>query len=456
MKNHTDENLLRRLFAYFVGQIASVLLTTGKSAALTFRRKKVTISLVAISLVVLSALSIAETTVLGDAVYSTTSADEMTPPKVRSLPFDGAKMLQAIFGSMDDKLRSVAGSTALMGFRDLFLIAGLSVMMLWTGVKTMMAGKGIGELLGEWIPLLMSAGVVVAFTDPGPNSVGNQIVATMNSIATAITGAVGGTKIDTSSIAKVVQTSVYTTLATVFDIFQTPQQSQMSFESGYIGTITVYLLRLMMSCAAAVLVVIAMCIYIATAIMAMASTTLVVAMAPVMVPFLVFKPMAWLFDSWIRFLLGACMMKLVGAFMLALTSGLFVQMRVLAKSVSADSQTTSLDSFTGDVILYSMVLMVALLSGLLMAQVPSISAGLMAGSAGGAGFSSLRGVTHTMGASAGHNVSEYSADKLYREKAAEKLGRDHAKKGINTGGREFSSVRAQVAYAKGRAKPPAN
>ena len=52
MKNHTDENLLRRLFAYFVGQIASVLLTTGKSAALTFRRKKVTFSLVAISLVV--------------------------------------------------------------------------------------------------------------------------------------------------------------------------------------------------------------------------------------------------------------------------------------------------------------------------------------------------------------------------------------------------------------------
>ena len=401
MKNHTDENLLRRLFAYFVGQIASVLLTTGKSAALTFRRKKVTFSLVAISLVVLSALSIAETTVLGDAVYSTTSADEMTPPKVRSLPYDGAKMLQAIFGSMDDKLRGVAGSTALMGFRDLFLIVGLSIMMLWTGVKTMMAGKGMGELLGEWIPLLMSAGVVVAFTDPGPNSVGNQIVATMNSIATSITGAVGGTKIDTSSIAKVVQTSVYTTMATVFDIFQTPQQSELSWNPvSNLGTFMVFALRLMMTCAAALLIVFAMCIYIATAIMAMASTTLVVAMAPVMVPFLVFKPMAWLFDSWIRFLLGACMMKLVGAFMLALTSGLFVQMRVLAKSVSADSQTTSLDSFTGDVILYSMVLMVALLAGLLMAQVPSISAGLMAGSAGGAGFSSMRAVTHTAGARA--------------------------------------------------------
>ena len=380
----------RAIFAKAVGASIRAVFFAANSVISTVRQRKLTFVVVGLLLVILSAFSVAATNDAGDYVNT---------PEVKGLPYDGAEVLQSVFGSMDTKLQSLANSEKLSKFRDAILAAGLIISLLWAGIKTMMSGEGIGELLGEWIPIMLAAGVVVAFTTPGPGSVGNQIVSLMNSIASAITSAVSGTEIDTSSIAKLAQTAVYAAISTIADIFTSPQQSEMELmrPASWISTSFAFILRVFMSGAAAILIVLSLCVYLAIAIMAMVSITLVVALAPVMVPFLVFKPMAWLFDSWLRFLLGACMLKLVGAFMLALTSGLFAQMKVLAQSISVDAKAGTSDSLTGDFILYAMVLMVSVLSGLLMAQVPSIAAGLMSGSAGGAGFGGLKGVTKTEG-----------------------------------------------------------
>lgn len=405
---HTNES--RAIFAKAVGVLVRALFFAANNAIHTVRQRKLTFVIVGLLLVLLSAFSVAATNAAGDYV-DTPDLEEGVPlpPRVKGLPYGGAEVLQSIFGTMDTKLQSLASSDKLIKFRDAILAAGLSISLLWAGVKTMMAGKGLGELLGEWIPIMLAAGVVMAFTTPGPGSVGNQIVSLMNSIASAITSAVSGSEIDTSSIAKVAQTSVYAAISTILDIVTAPQQSEMKqVEPGsWVTTIVVILFRVFTSGLAAFVIVISMCVYLATAIMAMVSIQLVMALAPVMVPFLVFKPMAWLFDSWLRFLLGACMLKLVGAFMLALTSGFFTQMKVLGQSIANDAKAGVFDSFTGDLILYAMVLMVSVLSGLLMAQVPSIAAGLMSGSAGGAGFSGLRGVTQTLGArTAGAGVAK--------------------------------------------------
>lgn len=453
----------RAILAKAVGALVRAVFFVVHNVVSTVRQRKLTIVFAGLLLVLLSAFSVAQTTDAGDVAYTPTSLDEVTPnPRVMGLPYGGAEMIQSIFGTMDTKLKNVAESDKLGKFRDAILAAGLIISLLWAGVKTMMAGKGIGELLGEWIPVMMAAGVVMAFTTPGPGSVGYQIVSLMDSIASALTLAVGGTQIDTSSIAKVAQTAASTTYATVMDIFTTPQQSSVTWNPvTWVSAPFAFIFRVLISAVTAFFVVISMCVYLATAIMAMVSISLVVALAPVMVPFLVFKPMSWLFESWLRFLLGACMLKLVGAFMLALTSGLFTQMRVLGQSIAKDAKAGVIDSYNGDIILYLLVLMVSVLAGLLMAQVPSIASGLMSGSAGGAGFSSLKGVTQTMGARmAGAGVAKaanYSADKfpkIGREALAEKRGASDLAKGINTGGRESSSTRAQVAYARGRGKAP--
>lgn len=184
-----------------------------------------------------------------------------------------------------------------------------------------------------------------------------------------------------------------------------------------------WLFAWVMKAVTCLVIVVSACVYLATAIMSLASISLVIAMAPVMVPFLIFRPMAWMFDSWLKFLLGACMLKLVGAFMLVLTSGLMEQMSNIATMVSKDANTMTADTMFADVVLFSALLLVAVMSGLLMAQVPGIAAGLLSGGAGHAGFSGLKGVTQTVGARAGSAVAGAGA----------RAGGSLLKTGINSG-----------------------
>lgn len=387
------------------------------------------------------------------------------PPAPTNLGLDALDVFGMIADGIDAKLNSLSGSTALLGARDIILGVGLAIGLFWTGLKTMVAGKGIGELLGEWIPILITAGVVTAFTAPGPGSAGVQISNTLDRIAGAITMAAGGTAVDTSSVKKVTESAVTTTFKTIVAITETPRKNEASLTDipGMLKNIPIALFAGLMKIFASLVIVVGMCVYMATAVMAMMSIKLVIALAPVMVPFLIFKPTAWLFDSWLKFLLGAGMLKLVGAFMLSMTGGLMTAMNTVAQLIKADAAAGTVDSYSGDIVLFSCLFLIAILCSLLMAQVPSIAAGLLAGSAGGAGFSSLKGVTQTVGARAGQGVAggagsaagsggRWAYDKAYGEKRAAKQGADHGREGFSNGGKSFGSQRTQNAYLRSNAQ----
>lgn len=446
----------RNIFSSAVGAAYRVVQKLVCNVTSTVKSRKYTFCTMLVVLLMSSLLSVAQT--------SGTSSDAVTaPPTVNALGMNSIDVAVMIGKTMDDKLNSLSSSTGLSGARDLILGAGLAIGLFWTALKTMVAGKGIGELLGEWIPILITAGVVTALTATGSGSAGNQIAESMDKIAGVITSAVGGQAVDTSSIQGVIGSAVETTFSSIANVIATPQRSEptsMLDVAGMLGGLGAFIFRAIMQIATCFIIAISMCVFMATAIMAMVSVKLVIALAPVMVPFLIFKPTAWLFDSWLRFLLGASMLKLVGAFMLALTSGLFSSMKVVGEKIASDAKTGTFDSFTGDIVLFATMLLISVLAGLLMAQVPSIAAGLLAGSAGGAGFSSLRGISQNMGSRAATGTSKatgnFVADKapmVGREARAFKKGAEDLKAGINTGGKEYGGKRAPIAYARGRARP---
>jgi type IV secretion system protein TrbL len=452
----TTETQGRELFANAVGSLVSVARNFLANLVATAKARKVTVFAIIFVLLMSSLMAVAQSNAAptGDAVVT-------KPPAVNSTGLNSLDVANMIAKSMDDKLNSLSGSTTLMKARDIILGVGLAIGLFWTGLKTMVAGKGIGELLGEWIPILITAGVVTAFTAPGPGSAGNQIAATMDVIAGAITGAAGGQAVDTSTVQGVISSAVGTTFNAVVSVSNTPQRTEGGWRdiAGAIASVPVWVYATIMKLVTSFIIVIAMCIYMATAIMAMVSIKLVIALAPVMVPFLIFKPTAWLFDSWLKFLLGASMMKLVGAFMLSLTSGMMESMRVVAQKIDADAASGTYDTFTGDIVLFATILLMAVLAGLLMAQVPSISSGLLAGSAGGAGFSGLKGVSQTLGSKAGTSASSaggrFAYDKAAGQSRAVKQGARDAAAGFSTGGRQYGSQRATTSYLRGHAEAKA-
>ncbi len=438
----------RMFFARFVGSIFDFCARVLENTVSTVRRRKLMFSAVVVCFLVTSLVSVAQT-------------PPAAPPKPPSLGFDALDVLGMIADGIDAKLNSLSNSTALLAARDIILGVGLAIGLFWTGLKTMVAGKGIGELLGEWIPILITAGVVTAFTTPGPNSAGVQIANTLDRVAGAITQAAGGTAIDTSSVRKVTEAAATTTFKTIVAIKEVPKKTSGSITSldgilQYVMWIPATIAELAMKIMATLAVVIAMCVYMATAIMAMMSIKLVIALAPVMVPFLIFKPTAWMFDSWLKFLLGAGMLKLVGAFMLSITSGLMSSMNSVAQAIKADAAAGAVDSYSGDIVLFSTLLLVTVLCSLLMAQVPSIAQGLIAGAAGGAGFSGLKGVSQTLGQRVGPaavgGAAAFALDRAVGGRIAAKRGHADAVDGFSNGGKHFGSRRSQNAYLRSNAQ----
>lgn len=267
-------------------------------------------------------------------------------------------------------------------------LAGIAVlvMMVWGAMKCLLGGKGIGEVIGEWVPVLIAFAVVTAILDQG---VGEQIVSFMNSVASSISG---GIQVDSAK--SLVPSVIKKVFGSVTQIAEMP----LTTDTGWGGAaLAAMLLAGVLKLATIVVVLLAGCVYLAIALMSMVSVALVLALAPLLVPFLIFTPLSWLFDGWLRFLLGACMMKIVGAFMLNLTSAILTQMTVVAKLAAADSTGSGLSQMASDPLLYGCLLFLAVLSALLMAQVPAIATGLLQGSAAGAGFKGLAGVTQSAG-----------------------------------------------------------
>jgi type IV secretory pathway VirB6-like protein len=171
----------------------------------------------------------------------------------------------------------------------------------------------------------------------------------------------------------------------------------------------------------------------ATVIMSFISLKLVLFLAPVMVPFIMFKPMTWLFDSWLKFLLGACMMKIVLAFMLLAAQAILGAMALVqAEMAAAAANVDPTAAAVADLFVHAMMMIFALLSTLLLMQVPAIATGLLSGGAGGTGFGGIKGLTQSPSARTANDTGEFAAKK----------GWSGVKKGAGAGEGAYSGYKA--------------
>ncbi|UNK04238.1 type IV secretion system protein (plasmid) [Ralstonia insidiosa] len=120
-------------------------------------------------------------------------------------------------------------------------------------------------------------------------------------------------------------------------------------------------------------------IWAANYILSQAKLFIGMAVAPVMVPWLIMPYTTFLFDGWLKFMIGAGMMQVVGAIMIKITNILVTTMT----SIAAGSTATN-------VILYVVLVVLAFIISYLMAEINGIAMGLLqGGSRVGFGFSSL-------------------------------------------------------------------
>lgn len=375
------------LFAHALGAIAEWLALEALRMRVQIAKRRNSARAVLIVLAAACSLAFSQEAPTPDSTTATSS----------TYSFNRDQVLSDIATAVQTKLSELAANTRLHGFGTTITAFFLVAMLVWSSVKTMASGRGFGELIGEWVPIFVAFGIVNLFLD---RSAGDLIISTMDMIGSAI----GGESM--SSLDAAIRTGADPIFRAITAVIDQPRvTSAADTGSSVLGALSwlgASLGSMVMSIGAkivtAFLMVIAGVIMVAHIIMGFISVQLVLALAPVMVPFLMFRPLSWLFDSWLKFLLGACMLKIVVAFLLNVVAGLLTAMNGLAAQYFRDAQNaTASETFQTDVLLLGLMLVFALLSTLLLMQAPSIANGLLSGSAGSVGFGGLKGVSHGMG-----------------------------------------------------------
>lgn len=310
-----------------------------------------------------------------------------------SYSFDRDKILGDISNAVTSKLTELKNNSQLQGFGTTTTAFFLVAMLVWTSVRTMATGKGFGELIGEWVPVFVSFGIVNLFLNRGA---ADLIVSTMDSIGAAIGGA------NMSTLDAAIKAGADPIFRAIAAVIEQPRVTEAANTGeGVLGTLAwmaasagSLIMAIGAKIVTAFLLVLAGVVMVANIIMGFISVQLVLALAPVMVPFLMFKPLSWLFDSWLKFLLGACMLKIVVAVLLNVAGGLLSGMSELAVRYFNDAKGgAATETFATDVLLLGLMLVFALLATLLLTQAPAIASGLLSGSAGSVGFRGLGGVS---------------------------------------------------------------
>lgn len=267
---------------------------------------------------------------------------------------------------------STAGKTIAFGLAALVLA--------WNLVKAMINGEGINGLIVALIPLFGSLAIVYALIDSGGMQ---KIIGFMDSVA----GALGASQ----GLAADVDQAIRKGFAVVSNIMRLPgfRSSTIGFDvSSILQVVITSVLVLFAKLIAAILVTIAILLYVANIVLAHGSIMLAVALGPLMVPFLISPATNFLFDGWLRFLISSGMVKIVGTFMIAFTDKLMSQLVALSEKMAPISGDVDIFAQTPVVIIFCCALI--LLAGLcayFMLQVPSLANGMVRGVGGsGIGF----------------------------------------------------------------------
>ena len=168
--------------------------------------------------------------------------------------------------------------------------------------------------------------------------------------------------------------STNTSVSFSLDFFATAMAAGMQFLFAIIGKLL-----------AGAIIVVATGIYVANVVIAHGSIVLALAMAPIMVPWLIVPAMSWVFDSWLKFTIGAGMIKIVGAFMLSFTSALMNGMANLSNTIRIPGNADWMSVTGVHVIFYMGLALVAFLAAYLCYQLSTKGVGVLVGLQRGVG-----------------------------------------------------------------------
>ena len=277
-----------------------------------------------------------------------------------------------------------------------------AIVFAWNLLRSMVQGDGVNGIVSELVPMIGTLAIITALLESG--GVG-EIIKFMDSVASTF-GASG--KLGPDILAAIKKglgaiANILTMPSTNTNVPFTTNIGQM------IGVAGAFLVSLIAKLIAAFVIVISIGIYVANIVLAHGSIILAVALAPIMIPFMLAPALSFIFDGWLRFTLGAGMIKVVGAFMIGFTDKIMDGLVGLSAKVAVPPNADYSTIYASSLVVYCGLVLMAGLCAYLMMQVPSLATGVLSGSAG-AGFRGMRALTGGVGFQAGGVAGRFGAN----------------------------------------------
>lgn len=376
---------VRALVAQFVVALFSAVARLAENAVAVAKARRKTMAVLA-GLVLVAAVGLVSAQDQPDDPLKGQIATENE--KAKNVPqnnYTTAFVAQEVADAINKGLSTKINADRMNEIGQLFAGTAVVVMFAWLGLKTLAAGKGIGDLFAEWTPVLVAYGVVqiLVFVPMAGGTIATQLPVTVDKIGSMLVGSpIGDLK---ASLLNGMQPF----MRAVYQVMEMKTQSTLD-NSGFFSMAATTVLTGLLRIVTVIFIVLGMVVYSGVVLFAHIAVKLGALFAPILIPFLIFKPMSGVFMGWVNFMIGASLTKVMAAVMAVLTAGIFTQLNDLSDAIAADvAKGAAVDAAGADVLLFSFAILMSLICAVLMYQAPGIAVGLWNGNAGAAGFGGI-------------------------------------------------------------------
>lgn len=294
---------------------------------------------------------------------------------------------KALADSIELGIKKLAGEGKLesLGWQILTFLAAANVV--WLLIKGHFSGSGLNGVLADLVPFGIAGAIAAAFMGGGGTmSLVTALDASVNAIGSALTGASMG------SVGELLMSAAATSLGTIKNLLTmpastTPVSGSLLAIVQILFSVPAIIMSLIAAIVATFLIIVALGIYMANLVISQITLEIAKMFAPVFIPFLVWRPTSWLFEGWLRFFLGAALLKIVGLLLLQVTDVMMNSVLNLSVQIATTTEAAiAAGTFVFDITRYAVIILMSGIGALMMSKAPSIASGILSGS-GGVGFS---------------------------------------------------------------------
>ena len=298
-----------------------------------------------------------------------------------------------IFQQVFQATESIAASAPLAGAGTGLMVVLTGVAFSWVFLKSLLVGKGVQEMLADFLTVLFLAGFAQYFLADGAAAIRTAAAQFAN-----LAGAVGGEMNPQAALGRMMHMA--------WSVMEMGSDTEKGALQKVLAAVSDdgYMLSLVYRLVTALVIMLAAGIYVGVVLLADILLAVAIVFAPVMLPWLVIGQLSSIAQGWLMFFLKAGFTKAVAALIMSMTSGFLEQIQNTVTAAGADVSV----NFTA----YSGAAIMCLIFAYVMSQAPTIAGALFGG------FSSLTLPLGGPGASAGRMANAAPARAGQAVKAA--------------------------------------